>query len=474
MPPPNQCTLGRLRADVRARTRPPRRAARRRPRCERGSRAGRRDRPARADQQAHAGAEERREDRPRCGPSVRCGRSQAAISAVSPPTTRKRRRRRRAREPRAGDQRDRDEREVGDRTGLGRRRDRDDEAEAERAGDRPGGRHRTTGPRLSVRLAVIGRAYGRPSRRAARAAGFGQAGTMAGADRVRVGVLAPMKSELRPVVKAFGLKPAAVGGVAVHTGAVGNADVVATTTGIGTALATSATERLLGLGDFDRVMVVGIAGGVGPTVGIGDLVIPEVVVDGPSGNEYRPAPIDGPAPRGSIVTSDDFIVDPDRLGPTHRARSDRGRHGDRIGRGGVRRPWGAVVGGARDQRPRRRRRRGDGEAREPRRLAQRRGDRALLRPASRPDPLHAEGREGLGARGEERGRRPPPARARSCRPDGHCSPTNGERRSRRSTCGCTPACWLASSSAARSVRSRVTEWVESSTCRPTASRVRRS
>src|SRR5438445_161562 len=83
----------------------------------------------------------------------------------------------------------------------------------------------------------------------------------------------------------------------------------ATTAGIGTALATSATERLLDLAEFDRVMVVGIAGGVGPSVGIGDIVIPEVVVDGSSGNEYRPAPIDGPTPRGSIVTSDDFIVD---------------------------------------------------------------------------------------------------------------------------------------------------------------------
>jgi adenosylhomocysteine nucleosidase len=136
---------------------------------------------------------------------------------------------------------------------------------------------------------------------------------MTGTGRVRVGVLAPMKSELRPVVRAFGLKPAEIAGVAVHTGAVGNADVVAITTGIGTALAIAATERLLGLGDFDRVMVVGIAGGVGPSVDIGDLVIPEVVVDGPNGTEYRPAPIDGPVARGAIVTSDDFIVDPDRL-----------------------------------------------------------------------------------------------------------------------------------------------------------------
>ena len=99
----------------------------------------------------------------------------------------------------------------------------------------------------------------------------------------------------------------------MHTGVVGNAEIVATPTGIGTALATTATERLLGLGEFDRVMVVGVAGGVGPSVGIGDVVIPEVVVDGLTGNEYRPAPIDGPAPRGSIQTSDDFIVDPERL-----------------------------------------------------------------------------------------------------------------------------------------------------------------
>ena len=136
---------------------------------------------------------------------------------------------------------------------------------------------------------------------------------MAASERVRVGVLAPMKSELRPVVKAFGLRPAVVGGADVHTGAVGNADVVATTTGIGTLLATTATEHLLEIGRFDHVMVVGIAGGVGPSVRIGDIVIPEVVVNGRGGSEYHPTPIDGPAPRGTIVTSDEFMVDPHRL-----------------------------------------------------------------------------------------------------------------------------------------------------------------
>lgn len=122
-----------------------------------------------------------------------------------------------------------------------------------------------------------------------------------------------MKSELHSVVKAFALEPGSINGVAVHTGSVGNADVIATTTGMGTALATRATERLLGLGEFDRVVVVGIAGGVGPSVGIGDVVIPQLVVDGTTGTPYQPAPIDAPTARGTIVTSDDFIIDPARL-----------------------------------------------------------------------------------------------------------------------------------------------------------------
>jgi adenosylhomocysteine nucleosidase len=136
---------------------------------------------------------------------------------------------------------------------------------------------------------------------------------MATGNRVRVGVLAPMKIELKSVVKAFKLQPAEINGTAVHKGVVGNAEIVATKTGIGTALAISATERLLALGDFDRVMVVGVAGSVGPSLAPGDVVIPEVVFDGEGGKEYRPTPIDGPTPRGSLVTSDDFIVDPDRL-----------------------------------------------------------------------------------------------------------------------------------------------------------------
>ena len=174
------------------------------------------------------------------GPSLRCGSNHAAINAVTRPATRRERApvaRRASHAPPtsaiATSARSANER-VSWRSPTATRNAKPSAPAANPASETD------TGPRLSVRLAVIGRLYGQVSRREARAEGFGQAGTMASSDRVRVGVLAPMKSELRPVVRAFGLQPAVISGVAVHSGAVGNADIVATTTGIGTALATAA------------------------------------------------------------------------------------------------------------------------------------------------------------------------------------------------------------------------------------------
>ena len=130
----------------------------------------------------------------------------------------------------------------------------------------------------------------------------------------RVAVLAPMISELKPVVRAFGLTAAATDGEPKrHTGRAGNVDVVATMTGIGTRTAAETTERVLASERVDFVMVVGIAGGVGPAVKVGDVLVPNVVIDGPSGAEFRPAELTGIASRGRLVTSDDFHVDPDEL-----------------------------------------------------------------------------------------------------------------------------------------------------------------
>ena len=88
---------------------------------------------------------------------------------------------------------------------------------------------------------------------------------------------------------------------------------VATTTGIGIDLATRAVGRMLDRSEVDHVVVVGIAGGIGPSVAIGDLVVPRVVTDFPERRSYTPAPLGDLEPSGEIVSSDEYGYPPDTL-----------------------------------------------------------------------------------------------------------------------------------------------------------------
>lgn len=129
---------------------------------------------------------------------------------------------------------------------------------------------------------------------------------------LRLGVLCPMPSELKPVVRRLGLRPAGTAeGRPLRSGRVGDVAVTATTTGIGLGAATAAAERLVSSGTIDHVLVVGIAGGIDPGLQIGDVVIPDVVVDDATGNEYRPDPFGDIEARGRLVSSDDLLIDPD-------------------------------------------------------------------------------------------------------------------------------------------------------------------
>ena len=123
--------------------------------------------------------------------------------------------------------------------------------------------------------------------------------------RDRVAIIAPMPNELRPVVKRLGLQRTGErGGMPVYTGAVGDTEVVATRTGIGPALAEKAMEELLELTDVDRVIVVGIAGGMEPVSAVGDLIVPEEVVDDATGDRFRATPGAGLTAQGVIRTGD--------------------------------------------------------------------------------------------------------------------------------------------------------------------------
>ncbi len=128
-----------------------------------------------------------------------------------------------------------------------------------------------------------------------------------------VAMLAPMVSELRPLLRAVPLHRRRFGDLDVYAGAVGQVEVVAALTGIGTRAAAEATERVLGSIPVDHLLVVGIAGGLAPHVAVGDLVVPELVIDAATGREYRASPFGGAAMRGTLSTSDRFVVDPAQL-----------------------------------------------------------------------------------------------------------------------------------------------------------------
>jgi adenosylhomocysteine nucleosidase len=118
-----------------------------------------------------------------------------------------------------------------------------------------------------------------------------------------------MPSELRPLVRPLALRRQGSGGRDLHRGGIGRVEVVATRTGIGPAAGRRAAERVLDATAVDHLVVVGIAGGIGASVAIGDLVVPEQVVDLATGTRHHPCPL-GPIPlRGVLVTSDGLLSD---------------------------------------------------------------------------------------------------------------------------------------------------------------------
>jgi adenosylhomocysteine nucleosidase len=130
----------------------------------------------------------------------------------------------------------------------------------------------------------------------------------------RVAIIAPMPNELRPVVRMLGLRRTGEhAGMPVYTGAVEGIEVVATRTGIGPALAEQAMEQLLRANDVDRVLVVGIAGGLAPASAVGDLIVPEAVVDAATGERFRATPAGHLEVQGVIRTGgpDDYGLDDD-------------------------------------------------------------------------------------------------------------------------------------------------------------------
>ncbi len=125
----------------------------------------------------------------------------------------------------------------------------------------------------------------------------------------RVVVLAPMQPELKAIVQSFGLQAARGDAVFSHTGRAGPWRVGALVTGMGPALARTATTRALAAGSVDHVMVVGIAGGLDPALPVGALMVPARVRLYPEGPEYRSHPLPPRQAAGALMTTEGLFDD---------------------------------------------------------------------------------------------------------------------------------------------------------------------
>ena len=144
------------------------------------------------------------------------------------------------------------------------------------------------------------------ARQRARAAGWVSTPSPSG----RTALICAMPMELKPLVRKLSLEKTRMGGVTVHAGTLARREVVAIVTGMGTKLATEATERLLDALAVGRVVVVGIAGAVENVTPIGTLVLPELVVDSATGAEHRPSQLGDGQPKGTMWTTDVLLTDP--------------------------------------------------------------------------------------------------------------------------------------------------------------------
>jgi adenosylhomocysteine nucleosidase len=124
-----------------------------------------------------------------------------------------------------------------------------------------------------------------------------------------------MRPELKAVVEAGHLSRLPAGGVFSYSGHVGSWVVTARLIGIRPARAGPATDRVLAEGDIDHVMLVGIAGGLDPTLPIGSLFVPSQVKLHPDGVVHLTHPLPGRRAEGGLMTTDGLFSDEAVWGP---------------------------------------------------------------------------------------------------------------------------------------------------------------
>jgi adenosylhomocysteine nucleosidase len=121
-------------------------------------------------------------------------------------------------------------------------------------------------------------------------------------------VLAPMRTELTPVVKRLQLRRARrrEGAIDTWTGRVGDHDVVAAMAGVGTRRSAEVARSMIDRFGPDHVVVAGVAGGLADHLVVGDLVIPATVHDMDRGTSHAAHPLGHHVPEGELITSNEM------------------------------------------------------------------------------------------------------------------------------------------------------------------------
>lgn len=118
-------------------------------------------------------------------------------------------------------------------------------------------------------------------------------------------VLAPMRTELTPIVRRLGLTRDGDPGNGPPTwsGSCWSCHVVAAVAGVGTRHAASVTGALIEAARPEHVVVAGVAGGLAPDLHVGDLVVPATVRNLDDGTVHRAAMLGSREPAGELLTS---------------------------------------------------------------------------------------------------------------------------------------------------------------------------
>ncbi|MBK6739304.1 MAG: 5'-methylthioadenosine/S-adenosylhomocysteine nucleosidase [Haliea sp.] len=128
-----------------------------------------------------------------------------------------------------------------------------------------------------------------------------------------IAILSAMTSELAPVKKSLAIARRPRNGEAYCTGTYKGVTVITAVTNMGLAASQAATEALFAhYGDrIDHLFVVGVAGAYDQRLKIGEVVIPESVVDHRDGIVRYPTNLGTREPSGLIYSSDQLSYSED-------------------------------------------------------------------------------------------------------------------------------------------------------------------